>query len=240
MVNIFRPKPDAEEQIFYPFGPVMGYKKLSAKFVSDMNAFFDKDFASMTDYSDQLVGKVKQELFFTDEMRDTFLNEIKQFVGSYNNTATIRNSYGQSMLDTKNNNYSVQFVSGWLVRQFENDYNPLHLHTGCRMSCVGYLKLPDGIDDEWQEDYKDHHPSHGHIQFVHGTASTYSATNFMVKPQVGDFYLFPSELFHCVYPFKTKGERRSFSVNFNFLEIPKKTENENYGTVKASVVGQGG
>ena len=115
MVNIFRPKPDAEEQIFYPFGPVMGYKKLSAKFVSDMNAFFDKDFASMTDYSDQLVGKVKQELFFTDEMRDTFLNEIKQFVGSYNNTATIRNSYGQSMLDTKNNNYSVQFVSGWCV-----------------------------------------------------------------------------------------------------------------------------
>ena len=94
--------------------------------------------------------------------------------------------------------------------------------------------------DEWEEDYKDHHPSHGHIQFVHGTASTYSATNFMVKPQVGDFYLFPSELFHCVYPFKTKGERRSFSVNFNFLEIPKKVEQENDGTVKASVVGQEG
>jgi len=43
MVNIFRPKPDAEEQIFFPFGPVMGYKKLSAKFVADMNAYFDKD-----------------------------------------------------------------------------------------------------------------------------------------------------------------------------------------------------
>ncbi len=79
MVNIFRPKPDAEEQIFFPFGPVMGYKKLSAKFVADMNAYFDKDVASMTDYSDQLVGKVKQELFFTDEMRDTLLNDFKEY-----------------------------------------------------------------------------------------------------------------------------------------------------------------
>jgi hypothetical protein len=43
----------------------------------------------------------------------------------------------------------------------------------------------------------------------------------MVKPQVGDFYIFPSDLFHCVYPFKTVGERRSFSVNFNFLEMVK-------------------
>jgi hypothetical protein len=43
----------------------------------------------------------------------------------------------------------------------------------------------------------------------------------MVKPQVGDFYVFPSQLFHCVYPFYTKGERRSFSMNMNFLEVPK-------------------
>ena len=43
----------------------------------------------------------------------------------------------------------------------------------------------------------------------------------MVKPRVGDFYVFPAELFHCVYPFKTKGERRSFSVNFSFIEVPK-------------------
>jgi hypothetical protein len=89
------------------------------------------------------------------------------------------------------------------------------------MSCVGYLALPEGIEKEWEEDYKDHHPANGHIQFVHGTSSSYNNTNFMVKPQVGDFYIFPSDLFHCVYPFKTKGERRSFSVNFNFLEMVK-------------------
>ena len=153
-------------------------------------------------------------------------NEVKDFIGRYNQTATIRNSYGRNRLNTDNFEYSMQFVSGWLVRQFETEYNPVHLHTGCRMSCVGYLKLPEGIEKEWEEDYKDHHPSHGHIQFISGSAGSYSATNFMVRPQVGDFYVFPSELFHCVYPFYTKGERRSFSSNFNFVEIPKGEKSE--------------
>ena len=136
-------------------------------------------------------------------------------------SSLLRNSLGAKSLDVENYNYGLQVISGWFVRQFENEYNPLHIHTGSRMSCVGYLKLPKGIDKEWEEDYKDHHPANGHIQFAHGTPSGYSQTNFMVKPRVGDFYVFPAELFHCVYPFKTKGERRSFSVNFSFIEVPK-------------------
>jgi hypothetical protein len=225
MVNIFTPKKDADEQIFFPFGPVMGYKKLSPEFVKNMNSFYEEE-PDLQDYSDNLVGKVGQELHFNEAMRDLFLNEVKDFIGRYNQTATIRNSYGRNRLNTDNFEYSMQFVSGWLVRQFQHEYNPVHLHTGCRMSCVGYLKLPEGIEKEWEEDYKDHHPSHGHIQFISGSAGSYSATNFMVRPQVGDFYVFPSELFHCVYPFYTKGERRSFSSNFNFVEIPKGEKSE--------------
>ena len=37
-----------------------------------------------------------------------------------------------------------------------------------------------------------------------------------MKPKVGDFYLFPAEQMHEVYPFRTadgKGERRSVSFN---------------------------
>ena len=225
MVNIFTPKKDADEQIFFPFGPVMGYKKLSPEFVKSMNSFYEEE-PNLKDYSDNLVGKVGQELHFNEAMRDLFLNEVKDFIGRFNQTATIRNSYGRSRLNTDAFDYSMQFVSGWLVRQFETEYNPVHLHTGCRMSCVGYLKLPEGIEKEWEEDYKDHHPSHGHIQFISGSAGSYSATNFMVRPQVGDFYVFPSELFHCVYPFYTKGERRSFSSNFNFVEISKGEKSE--------------
>jgi hypothetical protein len=101
-------------------------------------------------------------------------------------------------MDSAKNKYGIQLVAGWVVRQREGQYNPSHIHTGCKLSCVGYLSMPEGIDKEFEEDYMDHHPSHGHIQFVHGTPSHWSATNFMIKPEVGDFYLFPSDLFHCV------------------------------------------
>tara|TARA_R100001377_G_C3194917_1_gene112305 strand:+ start:1716 stop:2408 length:693 start_codon:yes stop_codon:yes gene_type:complete len=230
MVNLFTPPKDAEDHVFFPFGPVMGYKKLSLAFVEKMNSFYDTKAGELNDYSANLVGKVKQELQFNDPMRDLFVEEVKNFIGKYNQTATIRNSYGHSRLNTEKFDYSLQFISGWLVRQFNTEYNPVHLHTNCRMSCVGYLKLPEGIEKEWEEDYKDHHPSHGHIQFVNGSAGNYSATNFMVKPQVGDFYVFPSDLFHCVYPFYTEGERRSFSANFNFIEIAKRNVQDEANT----------
>ena len=208
--KIYIPKKD--EEYLAPFGPVMGYKKMTPSFVTKMNKLMSPD---LEDWSDNLVGKVKQELKFTKEIEQLWLDECSQFIGRLHNYVEYRHSFGTQKLDTESFNYGIQIVSGWFVRQFQNEYNPLHIHT--------YLGLPDGIEKEWEEDYKDHHPANGHIQFAHGTPSGYSQTNFMVKPQVGDFYVFPAELFHCVYPFKTEGERRSFSVNFSFIEVPKET-----------------
>lgn len=210
--------PEKDEEYIAPFGPIMGYKRMSDSFVKKMNKAMNP---KLDDWSDRLVGKVKQELKFSKEIEQLWLDEFSQYIAKLNNYAEYRNSFGTKKLDTVNNNFGIQIASGWFVRQFENEYNPIHIHTSCKMSCVGYLALPKDIDKEWEEDYKDHHPSNGHIQFVHGTPSGYNKTNFMVKPNVGDFYVFPAELFHCVYPFKTKGERRSFSVNFTFMEFPK-------------------
>ena len=216
MSIIYTPKKDME--LFAPFGPTMGYYRMPDDVVDELN---DKMSTRLDDYSDQLVGKVSEELAFDDEIKLIAQKSLGQFVGKYQNYTKYRNSMGAKTLDTENNNYALQVVSGWFVRQFENEYNPLHIHTGSRLSCVGYLKLPEGIEEEWEEDYKDHHPSNGHIQFASGTPSGYTCTNFIIKPQVGDFYIFPSQLFHCVYPFYTKGERRSFSMNMNFIEVPK-------------------
>jgi len=210
--------PEKEMQLFAPFGPTMGYYRMPNDVVDELN---DKMSTRLDDYSDQLVGKVSEELAFDDDIKLIAQKSLGQFVGKYQNYTEYRNSMGAKTLDVDNNNYALQIVSGWFVRQFENEYNPLHIHTGARLSCVGYLKLPEGIEEEWEEDYKDHHPANGHIQFASGTPSGYTCTNFIIKPQVGDFYVFPSQLFHCVYPFKTKGERRSFSMNMNFIEVPK-------------------
>ena len=211
-------KPEKDIHLLAPIGPTMGYYRMPEELVNNLN---DKMSDKLDDYSENLVGKVSAELAFDDDIIKIAQEGLGRFIGMYQAYTDDRNSMGSKKMDNEKYNYGLQVVSGWFVRQFENEYNPLHIHTGSRLSCVGYLKLPDGIEKEWEEDYKDHHPANGHIQFASGTPSGYTCTNFVVKPQVGDFYVFPSQLFHCVYPFYTKGERRSFSMNMNFIEIPK-------------------
>ena len=149
------------------------------------------------------------------------------FLMKYQSHAELYTSLGQRNIQPDIFNYSIDVTSGWFVRQFENEYNPIHVHLGSYLSCVGYLKLPDGIDEEWEEDYKDHHPANGHIQFVYGHAANHTGSNCLMKPRVGDFYVFPAHLHHCVYPFKTKGERRSFSVNCT-ISATYKEETKNF------------
>ncbi len=221
MANIYTPKND--EEIITPFSPVMGYRKMNPSFVDKMNTSMNE---TLEDWSHNLVGKVSQELRFTDEINKAWSDEFGAFLMKYQSHAELYTSMGMRNLTPETLNYRLEITSGWFVRQFENEYNPIHTHQGSLLSCVGYLKLPEGIEKEWEEDYKDHHPSNGHIQFVHGQAANHEGSNFLMKPSVGDFIVFPAHLHHCVYPFKTVGERRSFSVNFTIVGSPKEKANE--------------
>ena len=44
-------------------------------------------------------------------------------------------------------------MSTWIVRQFENDYNPVHVHSG-HISGVGYLKVPKNLGEYEQQNKK--------------------------------------------------------------------------------------
>ena len=48
----------------------------------------------------------------------------------------------------------------------------------------------------------------------------------LVEPEVGDLYIFPYDIEHCVYPFKGTGMRRSMSINFDVNLIKKGKEKE--------------
>ena len=76
--NIFKPVADTE--VLIPFGPVIAYKKLSEEFVKNLNSHIDDD---LEDHSDYLVGKVKQELRFTEKINRIFTNELGGFVFEY-------------------------------------------------------------------------------------------------------------------------------------------------------------
>lgn len=196
-------------EISRPLGPLLGKVRLSEELVNFLNSHVSGE---LEDYSDSLVGKVKQELKFTDEISQRVINELASAIAEYHmNFVPSDRAEGIGI--------QVNVLSGWFVRQFQHDYNPLHLHTNCSLSCVGYLSLPENIEMEWEEDEKDHHPANGRIEFAYGTATqTYTNATIRIKPVVGDFFIFPAGLWHTVYPFKTKGERRSFSMNLSITK----------------------
>ncbi len=101
--------------------------------------------------------------------------------------------------------------SSWVVRQFENEYNPLHLHGG-HISGVGYLKLPNNFGETFQKNKTNNY--NGKIALVHGAQMFNCNSTFNVQPKVGDLYFFPNYLLHTVYPFYNSNEERR-SISFN-------------------------
>ena len=62
------------------------------------------------------------------------------------------------------------------------------------MNVLWESKLPEGIEEEWEEDYKDHLQTD--IQFAHGTSAGYTAL-ILLLTKVGDFYYF-----HHTFPLR--------------------------------------
>jgi hypothetical protein len=217
-----------------PFGPPILKFSLPQEFLDDLNdclgLILKKDMATTLDYSDNLAGKVREEIKIPKELLKMQSEFLFGAVGAYidslqerASSAHVDHLQNNKYYDKDTEYFEYSILSGWFVRSYAGDYNPAHIHTNrCQLSSVGYLELPDW-SDEIEEDTKDHYGlTHGCIQFSFGNPGQFIRNNYTVKPKVGDFYLFPASLTHAVYPFRSEGERRSFSVNFN---IQKKYKN---------------
>ena len=99
-------------ELFAPFGPTMGYYRMPDELVEKLNS---KMSDKLKDYSDNLVGKVKAELAFDEEIVAIAQEGLGQFVGKYQAYTELRNSFGANSLDVDNYNYGLQVVSGWFV-----------------------------------------------------------------------------------------------------------------------------
>ena len=116
--------------------------------------------------------------------------------------------------------------SAWIVSQYANEYNPLHNHTGCDISAVIYLKIPNVKGRRNLESKKGKSDHDGDIAFVH---SAMGNRNFdalekgisNLSPKSGLLVMFPSYLIHTVYPFIGEGERRCLPFNAVYRVLDK-------------------
>ena len=103
-------------------------------------------------------------------------------------------------------------VSAWFNDQKDNEYNPIHNHTGV-LSGVLYLKIPEYLPSRKTKD------TDGAISFMGNESKTdgiMTNSTLTISPKKGDLFLFSSSLKHQVYPFRTadgNGIRRSMSFN---------------------------
>jgi hypothetical protein len=194
------------------FGPSVFKITIPNSIIEILNNYVDqiiKDKKKQTelDFGSKLVGHVTQELILGKEIMEKsgwsrFLSmSVQKWIE----------------LETSRKVTKLNINNSWIVRQFQNEYNPTHWHSG-HISGAGFLKVPKNLGDHKQK-LKVNNYTGGSLQLIHGSKMFLCESILTIKPKVGDFYFFPNYLMHTVYPFSDSDEeRRSISFNANIDE----------------------
>ena len=193
-------------QFIRPFGPVICKVTMPKDIIENLNDYVDQIIkdekkGKELNHGKNLAGNVQQEF----RLEKDFIEKSKW--GIFLSSCT--KAWVKQILNEEISKF--QLISTWIVRQFQNDYNPIHTHGG-HLSGVGYLKVPKNFGEYHQKDKVNN--QNGKLALVHGSRMFMQESTYMVTPKVGDFYFFPNYLMHTVYPFSgTDEERRSISFN---------------------------
>ena len=196
-----------EAKFIKTFGPSIVKTKIPEKLLNDLNEYVDKiiedkEKAKKLDLGPKLAGDVTQEI----QLEGEFAKKI----GWLQFLANVTSEWIKFETGKKISEFNV--TNSWVVRQFKNEYNPIHWHSG-HISGAGFLKVPKTLGSHLQ-DKGDKKYSGGNLNLIHGSNMFLSRSMYEIKPEVGDFYFFPHYVMHTVYPFKgTEEERRSISFN---------------------------
>ena len=219
---------------FFPFGPPIGHAELPKEMIDDLNKGCDKiakdkELSKSEDWSQNLVGQVNQETLIPKDILNKwgnwFATQVKAYIAQYLAQMYIPEqqlfktemSYEQ-LVKNVGAKTSITVQSAWYVRSFVGDYNPIHTHTDCELTCVGFLKTPN-----WSKEVKKENKlfsDSGNLQLISNGGGNnvrhfFENDTIRFHPKVGNWYLFPANIRHQVYPFSSKSERRSFSINMS-------------------------
>ena len=194
------------------FGPSVFKVKIPQNIVQDLNDYVDKIILDNKkqkelDYGNQLIGDVAQEFKLEKEIMEKsgWIDFLGQSASKW------------IELQTEKKITKFELIESWIVRQFKNEYNPVHWHSG-HLSGAGFLKIPSSFGNFLQKKDSMEYPG-GALELIHGSKAFLSNAKYRITPKVGDFYFFPNYLMHSVYPFSNSNEeRRSVSFNANIDE----------------------
>ena len=178
-----------------------------------LNGIYETNFVNLPDAHKQLVGKIDKEnsLFFggADNNKMHKHNMLPPYVLTW-----FESIFKHYLEFNRISPYKLHMNSIWINEMKAGEYNPIHIHQGTiytGLSSVMILKLPKDMGPEYaREDV----PMNGRLQIIGAANGQFSKTDYSPNSKIGDFYVFPYDMRHCVYPFNgTKEKRRTLVCN---------------------------
>ena len=178
-----------------------------------INKIYQNKFDILNPANKQLVGKIQNEhsLFYggKDESKMKNHNRLTQDVLKY-----FMDMFKHYLDWNKIREYDLHLNSIWVNQMKEHEYNPVHIHRGTLftgLSSVMILSLPSTYGKEYSNDEV---PQNGKLQILGSASGQFAKIDFQPELKVRDFFIFPYDMRHCVYPFNSTNEtRRTLAAN---------------------------
>ena len=165
-------------------------------------------------YNHMLAGHLDNQFLYPRKVQEWFYKEIHPIIQTYRDGHC--KFHGIEKL-----NVELLADDLWVNYMKAGDFNPLHTHGG-DYSFVLFLDVPKQLKKE-QDDFKGTSTEPGSLQFefTQQARPRWATTGQSIRPETGDFYMFPALLQHWVCPFKSKITRISVSGNLRILNRDK-------------------
>jgi hypothetical protein len=165
----------------------------------------------------KLAGHFETEYFFNGEDIDWFVKNTQDiFIDYFTNRKKL--NWFPKEDETNNEIKKIVLNPMWINYMKNGDFNPIHGHFGADLSFVLFLDVPEELIKENEKNKNnDTHGGPGTLIFLYGEISNWTQSSNVVFPKKGDMYIFPANVRHMVYPFKSNVERVSVSGNLKYI-----------------------
>ena len=177
-----------------------------------INQIYEEKINELYPANKQLVGKIEKEhsLFYDGPPNDKMQphrrlsDDVMQWFWK---------TFKHYLNWNKIKDYKMHLNSVWVNEMKEHEYNPVHIHQGTiytGLSSVMILKLPKSYGVEYSAADK---PQNGRLQIMGNSSGQFCNSDYSPEVRDGDFFVFPYDVRHAVYPFNGPGKRRTLSFN---------------------------
>jgi len=223
-----------EVQHIRPWANTICKFKLPDSIFGELKKLYEYTMNNKKSFGKQLVGQIDDEPEVTQEILDKFPewhsfcnHTVSQYIKSC--MADIHIAEPEKLNKLLSEKLLTRITTMWFVNQKPGEYNPVHIHTNCKVSSVVYLETPK----QQVKDRKEHYQSDGKITFMNntGTDMNFSNSQCSFEPKPGDMYVFGSLQHHMVWPYRSADPNdKRVSLSFNAEFTTEKTiqmENKN-------------